>query len=268
MNQKMTTQQIAGKLGFTYGSVNYYLNKYGIRKNGLELNITKEELQKLYCDDNLSLQEIAKIYGCCYCSILKYVHILGLKRRDTVHEYKDVLYDLYINQKKSTTEISKILNWPKSRVRKYLISNNIPLRNRSECQQIFNSDYKSFDTDWSLLSNALIKRCRRYFTNHIAKNVIKDKCCVCGSTNNLHIHHKKALSIIVREIESENPSLTENELYEKIIHDDRFLNLENLIVVCEDCHYTIFHPYLGYKKANQKPSHCEMEGSTTTEILE
>lgn len=268
MNQKMTTQQIADKLGLTYGSVNYYLNKYCIKKNGLELNITKEELQKLYCDDNLSLQEIAKIYECCYYSVSKYIRIFGLKRKDTISEYKDILYDLYINQKKSTTEISKILGWPKSRVRKCLMLNGISLRSKSECQQIFNSDYKSFGTDWSLLSDALIKRCRRYFSNHIAKNIEKDRCSICGSTINLHIHHKKALSIIVREIANENPLLTEDELYEKIVHDNRFLNLDNLIVVCEDCHYTIFHPYLGYKKANQKPSHCKMEGSTTTEIQE
>ena len=107
MNQKMTTQQIADKLGLTYGSVNYYLNKYCIRKNGLELNITKEELQKLYCDDNLSLQEIAKIYECCYYSVSKYVRIFGLKRKDTISEYKDILYDLYINQKKSTLKYQR-----------------------------------------------------------------------------------------------------------------------------------------------------------------
>lgn len=82
---------------------------------------------------------------------------------------------------------------------------------------------------------------------------------------NLHLHHVKAFSIIIREIKNESPNLTEDELFDVIINDERFLDRSNLKVVCENCHYTKYHPYLKYKVANQKPSPEDGEGSTTIE---
>ena len=166
--------------------------------------------------------------------------------------------------------ISKELNIPKSRVRQILIQAGVKLRNKSECQQIFNTDYKSFDNDWSLVNDNLIKRCRSFFSNHIAPLIIKDHCEDCGATSDisvLHIHHKLALSIIIQQIRSENPNSSEDELYNIIINDIRFTDITNLKVVCENCHYTKYHPYAKFKLNRQsaaKPLYIE-EGSTTRE---
>lgn len=87
---------------------------------------------------------------------------------------------MYIEQLKSTTMISKELNLPKSRIRQILIEANVKMRNKSECQQIFNNSYKSFENDWTMMNDALLKRCRRYFGNHIAPLIVKDHCEDCG----------------------------------------------------------------------------------------
>lgn len=55
------------------------------------------------------------------------------------------------------------------------------------------------------------------------------------------------------------------ELYKIIVNDSRFLDKDNIKVVCETCHYTIYHPYTHYH-ANQHPSRDIItEGSTTIE---
>ena len=92
-------------------------------------------------------------------------------------------------------------------------------------------------------------------------------CECCGSTENLHCHHIKPYSLIVNEIIKENKNLSDTELYNVITHDSRFLDTNNIKVVCEKCHYTIFHPYLHYQ-GNRAAKPNNQEGSTTIENIE
>lgn len=246
---------VAEELNTTVSSVYYHLSKFSIRKGVLKhgkyvfLHVTEEEFERLYTS-GMTLMNMAKEFQCCYQSIVNYLKRRNKPRRINGNDnsgLKDALYDLYINQLKSTTEISKILGLPKSRIRQAILQNNIKMRNKSECQQIFNAEYNgTFGNDWSLCNDALIKKVRRYCSNHVIPLVNKEKCIDCGSKEHLHVHHLVSLSGIVHEIKDENPGKTDDELYDIIINDKRFLDMSNLVVVCRDCHYTKYHPYAQY----------------------
>ena len=76
---------------------------------------------------------------------------------------------------------------------------------------------------------------------------------MCGSKKNLHVHHKKHFSDILHRIIEEHPELNPqdniNELYEIATHDSEFLDENNLITYCRDCHLYKVH---GYNKDNTK----------------
>ena len=93
-----------------------------------------------------------------------------------------------------------------------------------------------FEYDMSLLNKqSLLKRnCYSYFKSHISTQIKKERnmCECCGSTENLHCHHIKPYSLIVNEIIKENKNLSDTELYNVITHDSRFLDTNNIKVVC------------------------------------
>lgn len=184
----------------------------------------------------------------------------ALKRYGFISKYINYsdseLIDMYLNQLLSLTQISIKTKIPKSRIRQILLKNNVQLRNKSDCQCIhLNNKDELVKFDFSILkSQSILKRkTQSFFKNHISKK-IKDKrgnkCEICGSTLNLHTHHLKPLSVILSQIIKENPDKNDHELYQIIIHDKRYLDENNLLVVCERCHYTKFHPYIHYH-ANQ-----------------
>lgn len=270
----MSTQQVADCLNTTYGSVNYYLLKYNIRKNGKRIKIDEEEFKEQYLNKRTSLEKMAEYFNCCYATIRNYAKKFNIERTNGNNnaEYFDIVKEKYLNEKKSIRMIASELGLPPTRIRQILMQAGVKRRDQSESHLIYNDGYKEFSIDWSLMEDDLLKRCRHYFSNHIASTIEKVQCEDCDATEHLHIHHIKSLSLIVQEIKDENPNKTEDELYNIIIHDNRFLSKDNLKVVCEDCHYTKYHSYLGYKKknnqiVNQQPSLSNKEGSTTIESI-
>ena len=268
VEERLSGPKVAEIFGTTCGSIEYFLQKYEIkREDGIRLKIDKELFIQMY-EDGVPMHIMADRLGCCYATVFAYVRRFRLKIRPNYHDDTDkaeILRSMYIDEKKSIGMIAKELGLPKSRIRTALIQCGIERRGKSESQQIYNNDYKTFGIDWAEVETPFNRRCRRYFRTHIASKISKEKCDDCGSTENLHLHHVKAFSIIIREIKNENPNLTEDELFDVIINDERFLDRSNLKVVCENCHYTKYHPYLKYKVANQKPSPEDGEGSTTIE---
>lgn len=69
--------------------------------------IPKEELYKLYIEQNIIVKEIAKINNCSIPSIERILRKYKIKK-PTFDIDKDTLYDLYINKKLSATKISKL----------------------------------------------------------------------------------------------------------------------------------------------------------------
>ena len=99
------------------------------------------------------------------------------------------------------------------------------------------------------------------------RNKIKERdnytCQICGKTHTiLHVHHIKSFSEIVHEILLEhkdlNPESDKYELYDIIVHDERFLDLDNLITYCKDCHIAIHS-----KKSISNQASLNEEGSET-----
>lgn len=257
LNKKMTCQQIADTLNETCGVINWYLYKYDLlRKGKIRLDIDLDQFIDLY-ESGMTLMDMAKELGCCYATIRNYVDALGIEKRPIKFNYlqhKELLYEMYVVKKMSLTMISKAIHWPKSKIRTALVECGIPRRNKSDAQLIFLDDFKSYSFPTPLVNNSLVLRCRRYFMNHIYPKIDKIKCADCGSTDHLHIHHIISMSSIVKRIKLENPNLTDDELFELIIKDSVFLDLNNLKVVCRDCHYKHYHPNLKYTKVNQQPS--------------
>ena len=165
---------------------------------------------------------------------------------------------------KSLIQIAEKLKLPKSEVRKILLDNNIVLRNKYNCHNINN--VKKFDFDITVLqsSSSIKRKLREFFRNNIAIPYKKEVgyCELCGSTKNLHAHHIKPLQYILATIIKEYPNKTEEELLEIVKKDPRYLDRNNIKIVCEKCQYTVYHPYVNYH-GNQQPSLINKEGSTT-----
>ena len=109
---------------------------------------------------------------------------------------------------------------------------------------------------------------REYFhTNQVPKIARRDNytCQMCGKKHTvLHIHHNRKFSDIVQEIRDEHPLLNPQnttdqvELYNIITHDRRFLDEDNLITLCKDCHIKVHS-----KNETISSQASEEEGSET-----
>ena len=84
----------------------------------------------------------------------------------------------------------------------------------------------------------------------------------------MHVHHIKPFSDIVDEIFAEHEDLDPADphdmqvLYNIATHDDRFLDKDNLITYCRDCHLYKIHGYNKRKTISSQASD-EEEGSET-----
>ena len=94
------------------------------------LNITKEELEKLYITDKKSINDIAKIYNCRRQTISDYLKKFDIDKVSRFDRVKDrvtktVLYDLYITQNLTEEEIYKQLNISPSTISKLIKEYNL-----------------------------------------------------------------------------------------------------------------------------------------------
>ena len=88
INQKKTIKEIARDHGVSENTVIYWLKKYGIRryKHRRPPNkgaIDKETLIELYCKEQLSTIDIAKILECSQTKVQYYMKKYGIKSRNT-----------------------------------------------------------------------------------------------------------------------------------------------------------------------------------------
>lgn len=97
-------------------------------------------------------------------------------------------------------------------------------------------------------------RLREAFESQLTqKAMARDNfCCqLCDSKKNLQVHHivpfKKIFSDIISEHPEYNIEENKEELYKIAVADSRFLDLNNLITYCKECHLFKIH---GYNKRN------------------
>ena len=258
VNRK-TKDEICQELNITEGSLNYLLTKHKLHKtNGksYKCGITKEMLYNAIYVENLTNAQIMKKFGICEQTIRKLIKEFDIPMRWDYSQYTEDVKRMYVDEKKSLQKIADEIKIPKSRVRKILISNNISLRGKGECQIAEHTVI--FKNKWVQPSDNLRKRCRNYFSNHLVPKYKSEKCELCGSKEKLCVHHKIPFAIIVQQIILENDHLNivddEQQLYEIIINDDRFLDKNNLMTVCEKCHYECFHSDNILNEENQQRS--------------
>lgn len=270
LDELWSKKDLCNKYNISYGSLNYLLYQNGITKKNKEpriCGISKEILYKSIYVDKLSNKAIMEKFNICEQTLRKLIDYYDIPRRWNYSRWEEKCIQMYVDERKSLTQISKILEIPKSRVRKILITRGITLRSKAESQL---TKHYSPNIKWYNLG-PLQKKCRAYFSNHLVPKYKDNICEICGATENLCVHHIIPFAIIVRKIINEyqfidiSSSEGINKMYEIIIHDNRFLDPLNLITVCEYCHYNIFHKNL-LESDNQQPSALlKSEGSTTIE---
>ena len=265
--KKFSMKEISNMLGVKESAVHSYLTYYKINRNTdpRRKDLDKDTLYKLYVIEKKSKNEIMEILGCCKQTLDKNLKFYGITSQ-YMNFTDDQICKFYVEDTKSLSQISELTKFPKSRIRNILIKNGITLRDKISCQCInINDGEKLTDFDFNILKSqsSLKRKCQSFFKNHISPK-LKEKrgnvCEICGETQKLHVHHIKPLSLILSEIIKENEGKTDEELYNIIINDQRFLDESNLKVVCEKCHYTIFHPYVHY---NANPQPLINNGQTT-----
>lgn len=213
---------------------------------------------KLYVEDKKSSTEIGKIYNVGHRTILLLLKKEGIPTRslsDSQFAYqqkskipelydRDFLYNLHWIDNKSCKEIGKILNCEPGTVRRHMHNLGIKTKNSSECKKGILAGDKH--PNWKGGICTLYNLLRTFFQTNLApKAAQRDNytCQKCGKQHTiLHIHHIKHFADIIQEICNENPQFNieepddKQQLYNIIIQDKRFLDIDNLITLCKKCH--------------------------------
>lgn len=227
--------------------------------------ITKDDdnlIFELYVNQKKSSVEIGKILNITHRSVLIHLEQMGVKRRnasesqfvknnkDIPPEFSnyDIMYDLYIMQHYTKEQLGEKFNCAPHVIDRVLRELGIHVRNGSEAKIGVQSG--SEHHNWKGGISTLEARCRQFYQDNISPKIRERDnytCQLCGCHSNLHTHHIIPFATIIKEICDENKQLdivkNVNELYHIVINDKRFLDEDNLITYCKNCHLFIIHGY-------------------------
>lgn len=216
----------------------------------------------LYINQKKSTTEIGKILQVTPRTILNHLIKMGVERRTlreshfatnkkcVPSEFQDYakMYNLYVCQHKTKEQLGKMFNCAPHVIDRVLRELRIPVRGVSEAK--IGVQGGESHHNWKGGISPLELRCRQFYQTNISPEIRKRDgftCQLCGTHSNLHTHHIIPFSEIIKEICLEHPDLdvssNANELYKIIVQDKRFLDEDNLITYCKNCHLFIIHGY-------------------------
>ena len=216
----------------------------------------------LYINQKKSSVEIGKILQTSHRSVLNHLIQMGIERRslsashfaknnkEIPSEFNDYnkMYDLYITQHYTKEQLGKMFNCAPHVINRVLKEFKIHIRDISEAKIGVQKGKEHHN--WKGGISTLESRCRQFYQNNISPEIRKRDnytCQICGSHNNLHTHHIIPFATIIKKICNEHKELNVvdkvDELYNIIIADARFLNKNNLITYCKNCHLFKIHNY-------------------------
>ena len=291
INKHKSITELAKENQVSHDTIVHFLKKYNIKywtvQNKTKYTQEQEnEICRLYNEEKLSAYKIGQMYDTSHSVIIDIVERNGYKAR-TMQEAqfnynKKEIPDLYKNADKlrylywdcglNSVELEKILNIDAGCIRDQMHRLGIPTRSNAESKigQMIGEKHPNWKGGICEL-NVLL---REYFQINLAPIAAKRDnytCQLCGATHTvLHVHHKKHFSQIVREIINKHPELNikdnKQELYNIITHDKEFLDIDNLVTYCKDCHLFKIHHYKRHKIISNQAS--IEEGSETIEKAE
>ncbi|MGG1630322.1 HNH endonuclease [Rossellomorea sp. NRS-1567] len=219
--------------------------------------LDEKELTHLYCVEKKSSSEIAKIMSTTKRNVLNALEILGVEKRkaNTYPELNEkLLKKLYVDQKLSSRTIAKKIGCSNNLVIKRLYIFGIPVRKNAGDPSFTTQERKE---KWGKKNEEHprwkggVTKVSGLIRNRLA--YLSDKCfkrdgysCVnCGKPRDLHAHHLKPFSEILKEILEENPEIdlldesSRLNFVETCENDIRLTDLENLVTLCDGCHHNV-----------------------------
>lgn len=183
-NQKLPISRVALKFNCTGNSILRLLREYKIKTRTVsqakeKYFIPKKELKNLYLKQKLSIEQIAKKYGCDSVTIVYRMRKYGIKSRGhlgltrPINISKEKLEYLYHDRKLSAVKIAKILHRSKGGIERKIHNLNISTRNidNRACK------YKKFDFSGDLTEKAYMIGFRLGDLNVVpTKNLIIARC--------------------------------------------------------------------------------------------
>ena len=255
LNSGKTVDEIAKQAHLTKSGLYKIISKNNLKTNykpdHSQYDDSKDkEIVKLY-NEGYSTTEIGKILHLSHRSILNHLNHCNIQTRNLSDSQKvkilsninkdllnyDIMYKLYITDNKSVLDICNLYNLTESQLRTSLTFLKIPLKENDLIKT--NMEF-------------LIERLRKYCVYHYSPIVFKrdNYTCQCchKKSNVLHAHHIKPFSVIINDIFNRFPELNvikdSETLYNIIINDKEFSNIDNLITYCPECHFTKIHKFV------------------------
>lgn len=135
----MNLEQICKTLNITYSGLRKYIHKHKIilpkKRNHryIKVNVTKEELYKLYITENKTLEEIGNILNISKRKTEYLLHENNLYKEIKINKIsKEELYNLYIIQNKTRKEIANLYNTTKDYISIILSKYNIKKQEKAK----------------------------------------------------------------------------------------------------------------------------------------
>ena len=254
--------------------------KHNKRRRVDKTNNLEELKQQFYQDyicNDMTLEQLVNKYGYTRYKtkqLLKEFDIVKQKNKTLdrkIYDDKELLYDLYVTQKKSIQLISAELNCSEETISRKLKVFGIPTRKNHVSKSDRNKSYSNY--------KILLKKSRKKFNNELRVKRLKIdnfKCQCCGKTTKLEVHHIKTLQSMVDDtLQYFGIKDLSNVDIRKLIADivqERYdyNDLDNLITVCKDCHIKIHTNklLLNIKGQTTIPKGSTLEDWLPTEVLD